>query len=150
MNHCGASSSLLVLVASPLVCINPGRSRRSGQLSSRLVRLQLTRKCGATMLGWATYAPHRENHHGCIVYDQCANELLKHAVEASRKRKPSPLKSLTENRKKNLPPMPKPGEVDIICGGQTSYKIELCVALIYMIHRTALSEFLRDEQVQSE
>ena len=47
------------------------------------------------------------------MYNQ--NALLKHAIETFEKKKPSPLYSF--HGKARLPPLPQPGEVDMIVGG---------------------------------
>ncbi|KAH8099541.1 S-adenosyl-L-methionine-dependent methyltransferase [Cristinia sonorae] len=60
---------------------------------------------------------YRANHPGTVVYNQCSNALLKHAVQTFEGQNPRPLQSLDKNKPKILPPMPKPGEVDFIYGG---------------------------------
>ncbi|KAH7909914.1 S-adenosyl-L-methionine-dependent methyltransferase [Hygrophoropsis aurantiaca] len=59
-----------------------------------------------------TYAA---NHPGTIVYNQCTNELLQHAIDTRDGKHPPALRSV--DGKTKLPPMPKPGEVDFIYGG---------------------------------
>ncbi|KAI9446182.1 S-adenosyl-L-methionine-dependent methyltransferase [Lactarius indigo] len=49
------------------------------------------------------------------VYNQDCNVLLEHAIETDNGKKLAPLQSLDDGRP--LPPLPKPGEVDLICGG---------------------------------
>ena len=50
------------------------------------------------------------NHPDTIVYNQDTNSLLQHTVE-------NPAEPCFDLRNERLPPMPKPGEVDIIVGG---------------------------------
>lgn len=57
----------------------------------------------------------RHNHPEVQVYNQDCNLLLKHAIETYEGKKPKALRSLDDNRP--LPPMPLPGEVDLIMGG---------------------------------
>ncbi|GJE87065.1 BAH and Dcm domain-containing protein [Phanerochaete sordida] len=76
----------------------------------------------------------KKNNPGCTVYTQDSNVLLQHTIESHRALKPKslssrnsndkkllpppkPLPSRNPNDKKPLPPMPKPGDVDFICGG---------------------------------
>ncbi|OBZ65761.1 Acetolactate synthase, mitochondrial [Grifola frondosa] len=61
-----------------------------------------------------TYAA---NHPHVIVYNQCTNLLLQHAINTFEGKKPKPLKSLQADHEVVLPPMPKKGEVDFIYGG---------------------------------
>ncbi|KAH9180823.1 S-adenosyl-L-methionine-dependent methyltransferase [Lactarius sanguifluus] len=49
------------------------------------------------------------------VYNQDCNILLEHAIETDNGKKLAPLQSLDDGQP--LPPLPKPGEVDLICGG---------------------------------
>ena len=58
----------------------------------------------------------RENHEDTIVYNQDCNVLLKHASEMQEGKNPPPVCSLGKG-KEALPPLPLPGEVDIIIGG---------------------------------
>ncbi|KAL4067750.1 hypothetical protein V8B97DRAFT_1915370 [Scleroderma yunnanense] len=55
------------------------------------------------------------NHPGTIVYNQCTNLCLQHAIDTVDGKSTRPLFSIGENRQ--LPPMPKQGEVDFIYGG---------------------------------
>ena len=57
----------------------------------------------------------RRNHPETIVYNQCTNLCLQHAIDTLENKKPKPLLSLDD--KKPLPPMPKPGDVDFVYGG---------------------------------
>lgn len=57
----------------------------------------------------------RRNHPDTIVYNQCTNLCLQHAIDTQENKRPKPLLSLDD--KKSLPPMPKPGEVDFVYGG---------------------------------
>jgi hypothetical protein len=50
------------------------------------------------------------------VYNQDCNLLLEHAIQVHNGKKLPPLKSLDGG--KLLPPLPQPGEVDLICGGK--------------------------------
>jgi DNA (cytosine-5)-methyltransferase 1 len=50
------------------------------------------------------------------VYNQDCNLLLEHAIETYNGENSPPLQSL--DGKKPLPPLPRPGEVDLICGGK--------------------------------
>ena len=50
------------------------------------------------------------------VYNQDCNVLLEHAIQSHNGRKLNPLES--RDGGKQLPPMPQPGEVDLICGGE--------------------------------
>lgn len=43
--------------------------------------------------------------------------MLRHAVETHYGRKPGPVHSRNPAQRGPLPPMPKPGEVDLISGG---------------------------------
>ncbi|KAI9459440.1 S-adenosyl-L-methionine-dependent methyltransferase [Lactarius psammicola] len=71
---------------------------------------------------WAIeYAPSaartfQYNKRHANVYNQDCNILLEHAIETDNGKKLAPLRSLDDGRP--LPPLPKPGEVDLICGGQ--------------------------------
>ncbi|KAF8261693.1 S-adenosyl-L-methionine-dependent methyltransferase [Lactarius quietus] len=49
------------------------------------------------------------------VYNQDCNLLLEHAIETNNGKKLPPLRSLDDGQP--LPPLPRPGEVDLICGG---------------------------------
>ncbi|KAH9026772.1 S-adenosyl-L-methionine-dependent methyltransferase [Lactarius pseudohatsudake] len=49
------------------------------------------------------------------VYNQDCNILLEHAIETDNGKKLAPLQSLDDGQP--LPTLPKPGEVDLICGG---------------------------------
>lgn len=62
----------------------------------------------------------RANHPHAIVYNQSVNACLQHAIDTYQSRKPAPLHSLNSKMSTALPPMPKPGEVDIIYGGKLS------------------------------
>ncbi|KAF8447830.1 hypothetical protein L210DRAFT_978503 [Boletus edulis BED1] len=57
---------------------------------------------------------YRRNHPETIVYNQCTNLCLQHAIDTLENKNPKPLLSLDD--KKPLPPMPKPGDVDFIYG----------------------------------
>lgn len=59
----------------------------------------------------------RANHSDTVVYNQCSNALLKHAVQTFEGKKPAPLKDRHEKNSKVLPSMPMPGDVDFIYGG---------------------------------
>ncbi|KIJ10522.1 cytosine-5--methyltransferase [Paxillus involutus ATCC 200175] len=58
---------------------------------------------------------YQRNHPGTIVYNQCTNLCLHHAIDTLENKHPKPLLSL--DNKKPLPPMPKQGDVDFIYGG---------------------------------
>ncbi|KAF9246401.1 hypothetical protein BU15DRAFT_70495 [Melanogaster broomeanus] len=58
---------------------------------------------------------YQRNHPNSIVYNQCTNLCLQHAIDTLEHKNPKPLLSLDSN--KPLPPMPKQGEVDFIYGG---------------------------------
>ncbi|KAF8559697.1 S-adenosyl-L-methionine-dependent methyltransferase [Imleria badia] len=58
---------------------------------------------------------YQRNHPETIVYNQCTNLCLQHAIDTQDNKKPKPLLSLDD--KKPLPPMPKRGDVDFIYGG---------------------------------
>lgn len=58
----------------------------------------------------------RANHEGIIVYNQDCNAVLKHAAELQAGKHPPALRSLDE-AEGALPPLPAPGEVDLIMGG---------------------------------
>ncbi|KAH7889609.1 S-adenosyl-L-methionine-dependent methyltransferase [Phlebopus sp. FC_14] len=58
---------------------------------------------------------YQQNHPETIVYNQCTNLCLQHAIDTHHGKNPKPLCSLDHN--KVLPPMPKQGEVDFIYGG---------------------------------
>ena len=58
---------------------------------------------------------YRHNHPRTIVYNQCTNLCLQHAIDTLDGKPSRPLFSIGD--KKQLPPMPKPGEVDFIYGG---------------------------------
>lgn len=59
----------------------------------------------------------RANHSKAVVYNQCSNLLLRHAIETFGGQKSKPLFSLHTAKPQKLPPMPSPGEVDFIYGG---------------------------------
>ncbi|KAI0333620.1 S-adenosyl-L-methionine-dependent methyltransferase [Cubamyces sp. BRFM 1775] len=59
----------------------------------------------------------RANHPHAVVYNQCTNKLLEHAIQTAKGLSPKPLRSLDEMSCKDLPPMPQPGDVEFICGG---------------------------------
>jgi hypothetical protein len=59
----------------------------------------------------------RYNKQHANVYIQDCNLLLKHAIETDNGKKLPPLRSLDDGE--SLPPLPKPGEVDLICGGKS-------------------------------
>ncbi|KAI0373036.1 S-adenosyl-L-methionine-dependent methyltransferase [Pilatotrama ljubarskyi] len=59
---------------------------------------------------------YKANHPGTIVYNQCTNKLLEHAIQRAKGYPPRPLKSLDDGEGE-LPPMPEPGDVDFIYGG---------------------------------
>ncbi|KAI8989795.1 S-adenosyl-L-methionine-dependent methyltransferase [Trametes punicea] len=59
----------------------------------------------------------RANHPHAIVYNQCSNKLLEHAIHTAKGLSPKPLRSLDGAECMELPPMPQPGEVDFIYGG---------------------------------
>lgn len=59
----------------------------------------------------------RYNKQHVNVYNQDCNLLLKHAIETDNGKKLPPLLGLDDE--KPLPPLPKPGEVDLICGGKS-------------------------------
>lgn len=61
----------------------------------------------------------RANNPDTIVYNQCVNLLLQHAIKSSCGEDPGPLRSIHRDFtiRETLPPMPKPGEVDFIYGG---------------------------------
>ena len=63
----------------------------------------------------------RFNKKHAKVYNQDCNLLLEHAIQFYNG-KNSPLRSLDGG--KQLPPLPKPGEVDLICGGEYNWKVE--------------------------
>ena len=54
------------------------------------------------------------------MYNQDSNVLLRHAIQTFEGKEPPPLKSRSEKKQKELPPMPIPGEVDFIFGGMYS------------------------------
>ncbi|PSR77616.1 hypothetical protein PHLCEN_2v7806 [Hermanssonia centrifuga] len=68
---------------------------------------------------WTTSAAmsYAANHPETVVYNQCVNACLKHAVDTEEGKSPEPLPSLNKRVREKLPPMPKPGEVDFIYGG---------------------------------
>lgn len=59
-----------------------------------------------------------ENHPDAIVYCQCSNSLLQHAVETFKGKEPAPLYAEVGGTKTMLPPMPLPGQVEFIYGGR--------------------------------
>jgi DNA (cytosine-5)-methyltransferase 1 len=56
------------------------------------------------------------------VYNQDCNLLLEHAIQFYNGKNSPPLRSLDDG--KQLPPLPRPGEVDLICGGECNWKFE--------------------------
>ncbi|KAI0647432.1 S-adenosyl-L-methionine-dependent methyltransferase [Trametes meyenii] len=60
---------------------------------------------------------YQANHPSAIVYNQCSNKLLDHAIQTYKGFPPKPLQSLNSASPSKLPPMPQPGEVDFIFGG---------------------------------
>ncbi|EMD38163.1 hypothetical protein CERSUDRAFT_122915 [Gelatoporia subvermispora B] len=60
---------------------------------------------------------YQANHPDTIVYNQCTNLLLQHAIDTLEHKKTGPLMSLNEKKRTQLPSLPKPGEVDFIFGG---------------------------------
>ncbi len=65
---------------------------------------------------------YRANHPETVVYNQCVNACLKHAVDTEEGKSPEPLPSLNKRVREKLPPMPKPGEVYFIYGGAAQFK----------------------------
>ena len=63
---------------------------------------------------------YRANHPHAIVYNQSVNACLKHAILTSEGKNP-PLLLSRGRYPKQLPPMPKPGEVDFVYGGRASF-----------------------------
>ena len=61
----------------------------------------------------------RANHRHAVVYNQCTNKLLEHAIQTAKGLSPRPLRSLDEVSCEDLPPMPQPGDVEFICGGES-------------------------------
>ncbi|KAI0705891.1 S-adenosyl-L-methionine-dependent methyltransferase [Cytidiella melzeri] len=57
---------------------------------------------------------YNENHPHTKVYNGDVNVLLKHAIETSEGKRPRPLSTVEGIE---MPPMPRPGEVDFIYGG---------------------------------
>ena len=57
----------------------------------------------------------RENHPYAQVYHGSVNTMLKHAIETYEDLEPEPLWS--EELEREIPPMPKLGDVDFIYGG---------------------------------
>ncbi|KAL6300510.1 S-adenosyl-L-methionine-dependent methyltransferase [Sparassis latifolia] len=58
------------------------------------------------------------NHPGAIIYNQCTNLLLRHAIDTAEGKEREPLKDLRPgDSAMSLPPMPKRGEVDFVYGG---------------------------------
>ena len=64
----------------------------------------------------------RFNKNQATVYNQDCNVLLEHAIQVYNSKNSPPLQSLDGG--KLLPPLPKPGEVDLICGGKHYWKLE--------------------------
>ena len=58
----------------------------------------------------------RANKKHAKVYNQDCNALLEHAIQFYNRKDVPALRSLDDG--KPLPPLPKPGEVDLICGGE--------------------------------
>lgn len=58
----------------------------------------------------------RTNYKNVTVYNQDCNVLLEHAADLQAGKKPSTIYSLG-SKKEALPPLPIPGEVDLIMGG---------------------------------
>lgn len=58
----------------------------------------------------------RANKKHAQVYNQDCNTLLEHAIEFHNGKDLPVLQSLGDG--KPLPPLPEPGEVDLICGGK--------------------------------
>lgn len=63
----------------------------------------------------------RANHPDTIVYNQCSNKLLEHAIGLAQDSTLRPLRSLDPKVSECLPPLPQPGEVDFIYGGKPHY-----------------------------
>ena len=59
----------------------------------------------------------RANHAKTQVYNQSVNACLQHVVATEEGDCPTPLASKNRRAKGYLPPLPRPGEVDIIFGG---------------------------------
>ncbi|KAI0672839.1 S-adenosyl-L-methionine-dependent methyltransferase [Trametes maxima] len=78
---------------------------------------------GCVQTRWAVeFSPsaaktYQANHPTAIVYNQCSNKLLNHAIQTHKGFPPEPLQSLDSTASSTLPPMPQPGEVDFIFGG---------------------------------
>jgi len=58
----------------------------------------------------------RFNKEHTKVYNQDCNALLEHAIQVYNGKNLPPLRSIDGRRP--LPPMPQPGEVDLVCGGK--------------------------------
>lgn len=64
----------------------------------------------------------RANHRETVVFNQCSNLLLQHAIDTHDGKKPEPLRSLHDG-KTALPPMPRPGDVDFVYGGVSEFHL---------------------------
>ena len=60
----------------------------------------------------------RANHPDCTTYCQDINLLLRHAIETHLDKNPQLLYSLGQSEPEILPPMPAPGDVDLIVAGE--------------------------------
>lgn len=67
----------------------------------------------------------RANHPDTIVYSQCSNKLLEHAIGLAQDSTLPPLRSLDPEVSECLPPLPQPGEVDFIYGGKPQPHVSL-------------------------
>lgn len=91
--------------------------RPDGPLSMHLVLQRLFSK--SFYIGshnpWVLTLCFRHNKQHTKVYNQDCNLLLEHAIQVHDGKNPPPLRSLDDGEP--LPPLPKPGRVDLICGG---------------------------------
>lgn len=116
MFYCHNDPGLQEPVVSGPALICPALWKLDGRSNFRPVQHELTSKSSLLPVPLGlTNVLCRRNHPKTIVYNQCTNLCLQHAIDTLENKKPKPLLSLDD--KKPLPPMPKPGDVDFIYGG---------------------------------
>ncbi|KAI5117478.1 hypothetical protein M0805_007182 [Coniferiporia weirii] len=90
----------------------------AGGLSTGLNLSGFAKTCWAVESSPSASSSFKTNHPDVKVYNQDCNALLKHAAELRDGKNPKPLKSLgNAPGRQQLPPLPSPGEVDLIIGG---------------------------------
>ena len=95
----------------------------NGQLSGHPVLLIHISKFFLIHDFTANFNVYRVNHPHARVYNQSVKVCLKHAILTSEGKNP-PLLMSRSKHSKQLPPMPKPGEVDFIYGGKAIFPLD--------------------------